>query len=591
MWFAGAAALLLLMVSTAAAAEFAVTDGGDDGPGTLREAMRQALASADESAIVRIDESVRVVTLTTGTLPVVERSLYIDGRDATIRRDAEAPPFRIFHGRTTDADLRLQDLTLENGGGEGIAGGGIYMQDTVSGRSSLQLSNVTIRACHGAVGGAIGAWRTDLHLFECVIENNRAEAAGGGIYHRLYGQLTISNSTIRNNVAANGSGGGILVISNGFGELTMNVVASTISGNRALGETAQGGGIHHQNPIANDSVRTLSLKRCTVSGNVSEGDGGGIANVANATFRNYGRSETALVLDDCTVTDNEATGAGGGVFVQAINPNEDDGTVTLKGSIVAGNRAAEGPDLGRSGTTAVLISRGGNLVGSTSGVEDFFLKTPADSRDLLGDTSAPLDPMLGPLAGNGGPTETHRPLDGSPVIDAHDVVTEFSRDQRGFGFRRVSGEMKDIGAVEVQQENPAESLKVGLNFRKPGKDSMKLKFRLRLDEDFDPDGQRLRIVIGQKAFATFDARGRAKNEEGTFRLKRSRDGEWILKVKLAKGDRGENLARYGLTDGDVEERRAFLPFEVNVGEHDFEGHFEIDYRAKEGRRGSGKSRR
>lgn len=588
MWMAGAAALLLLMASTAAAAEFVVTDGGDDGPGTLREAMRQALASQDEQAIVRFDGSVRVVTLTSGTLPVVERSLFIDGTGATIRRDPEAAEFRLFHGRTTDADLRLQDLTLENGGGEKIAGGAIYMQDTVSGSSTLQLSDVTIRACRASVGGAIGAWRSDLYLSRCIIEDNRAEGSGGGIYHRLYGKFNIHDSSIRNNVAANGSGGGVLAISNGFGALDMSITASTISGNRALGEEARGGGIYHQNPIANNSVRTFRLWRCTVSGNFSADHGGGIANVANATYRNYGRSETALVLDACTVTDNEAASTGGGVYLEAVNPNEDDSIVTIRGAVIAVNRAVEGPDFGWAGSTAVLESAGGNLVGTDAGAESLF---GGAGRDFVGTASAPIDPMLAALASNGGHTETHRPLAGSPVIDTRSGETDLGHDQRGFGFPRVSGEGQDIGAVEVQQENPADSLKIGLNFRKSGKDTVKLKLRLRLGEDFDPTGQRLRLVMGQKAFATLDERGRATNEEGTFKLKRAKDGEWILKVKLAKGDRGENLARYGLTNGDVEERRAFLPFEVNLGDHDFEGHFDLEYRAKAGRKGSARNRR
>lgn len=59
-----------------------------------------------------------------------------------------------------------------------------------------------------------------------------------------------------------------------------------------------------------------------------------------------------------------------------------------------------------------------------------------------------VDPMLGPLQGNGGSTDTHLPMLGSPAIDAGDSTTAPSRDQRG--VRRPQGLASDIGSVEVQ---------------------------------------------------------------------------------------------------------------------------------------------
>jgi len=79
-----------------------------------------------------------------------------------------------------------------------------------------------------------------------------------------------------------------------------------------------------------------------------------------------------------------------------------------------------------SGTT--LVDQGGNLIGAS--------------------------PLLGPLADNGGPTQTHALLPGSPAIDAGPVPLpafpgdEF--DQRGAGFARIVAGVVDIGAYEVQ---------------------------------------------------------------------------------------------------------------------------------------------
>src|SRR5690606_4514314 len=67
-----------------------------------------------------------------------------------------------------------------------------------------------------------------------------------------------------------------------------------------------------------------------------------------------------------------------------------------------------------------------------------------------------LDPQLGPLQDNGGPTETRVPLDGSPVIDSADPAFAPSPDfdQRGAGFPRVVNGVADKGAVEAPLPPP-----------------------------------------------------------------------------------------------------------------------------------------
>ncbi|MGB5413308.1 MAG: choice-of-anchor Q domain-containing protein, partial [Polyangiales bacterium] len=65
------------------------------------------------------------------------------------------------------------------------------------------------------------------------------------------------------------------------------------------------------------------------------------------------------------------------------------------------------------------------------------------------------DPMLGPLADNGGPTETHALEEGSPAINqipAADCVDEegepLTTDQRGLA--RPQGDSCDVGAFELE---------------------------------------------------------------------------------------------------------------------------------------------
>jgi hypothetical protein len=70
--------------------------------------------------------------------------------------------------------------------------------------------------------------------------------------------------------------------------------------------------------------------------------------------------------------------------------------------------------------------------------------------NLVGSAAAPIDPLLGPLQDNSGPTITHALLPGSPAIDAGNnaYATEF--DQRGPGYPRIVSGTIDIGAFEVQ---------------------------------------------------------------------------------------------------------------------------------------------
>ena len=62
----------------------------------------------------------------------------------------------------------------------------------------------------------------------------------------------------------------------------------------------------------------------------------------------------------------------------------------------------------------------------------------------MGSSETPIDPMMGPLQANGGPTETHALLSSSPALDTGNVG--LSTDQRG--AIRPQGSGSDIGAFE-----------------------------------------------------------------------------------------------------------------------------------------------
>ena len=143
-----------------------------------------------------------------------------------------------------------------------------------------------------------------------------------------------------------------------------------------------------------------------------------------------------LNLTSSTISANTSTGqthsSGGGIF------NTDNGTVRLANTIVAGNTAPNIPDCNE------FISQGHNLTGTSDGCS--FIPTPGDLTNV--------DPLLGPLQDNGGPTLTHALLSDSPAIgagscedaDGNPVTT----DQRGIA--RPQGAACDIGAFELETE-------------------------------------------------------------------------------------------------------------------------------------------
>ena len=170
----------------------------------------------------------------------------------------------------------------------------------------------------------------------------------------------------------------------------MTLTNSTVSGNSATGF---GGGICNSG--------TLTLTNSTVSGNSAGENGGGILN-----------NDGIANLFNGTITDNRAdadldgSGIGGGVL------NVLGSTFNFQNTIIAGNLetvfqpfAAERFFVFRD-CAGTLTSNGNNLMRKSS-----------IARSTV---AAPIvaDPLLGPLQNNGGPTQTHALLAGSPAIDA-----------------------------------------------------------------------------------------------------------------------------------------------------------------------------
>ena len=156
----------------------------------------------------------------------------------------------------------------------------------------------------------------------------------------------------------------------------------------------------------------MSVTNSTFNSNQAAQNGGGIVNsdaatITNSTFSantatNFGaiRNGGTLDLISSTLTLNSGTNQGGGIFNTA--------TANIRNTIIAGNTAPLNPDV--DGT---FTSEGNNLIGNGPGAGF----TNGVNGDLVGTAGTPINPNLGALAHNGGPTQTHALNVGSPAID------------------------------------------------------------------------------------------------------------------------------------------------------------------------------
>ncbi len=320
-------------------------------------------------------------------------------------------------GNSIGCIANVSTLTINNcmisGNTSDVLGGAIVNSGTLT----INYSTISENSATGSAGDGGGIYNligSSLTINDSTITGNSADRDGGGIWNA--GSLTMNNSTISGNSANGGSGG---AIKNQGVEFIRN---STLAGNTAV---ISGGAI--------DSVLGfVTISNSTISGNVVDsgsgvGSGGGINNLAT------------LTISSSTICDNSVTGDGGGIF------NDPVATATLQSTIVANNAVINGggPELfGRFLSSYSLIER---RLGAT-----FQETVPGSNRYGM-------DPLLGPLAENGGPTLTHALLVGSPAINRGANLGIFAGspapvfDQRGLGFVRATGRA-DIGAFEVQQK-------------------------------------------------------------------------------------------------------------------------------------------
>ena len=395
---------------------------------TEARAQTPCAAAALISAISTANSSNGTVTLTSGCtytlttvnnttdsggvgLPVIRGKVTIRGSGATIARSTASgtPVFRIFDV-ASGGSLTLDSVTISNGlANNGTAGGGGIMSHGTLTITGSTFTGNSAPASSGTSGGGINNSGT-LNLSTSTFTGNTGQE-GGAVFNQK--TATIINDTFSSNTATIYGGGALL---NAAG--TMTVTGSTFTGN-----TGPGGG-------AIDNDTTLNISDSTFTGNTGGTNGGG-------AIDNFG-----------TTTVTQTTFAGNSSLYGANILNYTGFTLKIGMSIVANGQG--GPNCGGG---QPVTDAGYNIdTGSTCGF--------STANHSLSSTS----PQLGPLATNGGPTQTMALPVGSPAVDAIPASTAGctgTTDQRG--TPRPQGAGCDIGAYElVQSGSGTPSVPTGL---------------------------------------------------------------------------------------------------------------------------------
>lgn len=324
---------------------------------SLRDAIAETNANPGTNTITFASSlNGSVINLSLGELAITD-SVTIEGPGAanlTINGNQQSRIFDISNSSAaTNFNVEIDGLTLT--GGSTDNGGAIYSTE------NLTLNSATVTG-------------------------NTASNYGGGIFAYGYGTTTIQNTTISGNSAAV-DGGGVLA----YGAGTMTIQDSTISGNSA---STSGGGIG----VAN--YGTTTIQNSTISGNSSNGNAGGIGIQALAG--------STTLIQNSTITGNTVKSGGGGLGVALpAGSTTSTASITVVSSIIAGNTdtSKAAPDVVNSSLAKFTNCLVGDNTGS--GLSEAPVGTPDANGNLVGGpTHVIIDPKLGPLADNGGPTQT-----------------------------------------------------------------------------------------------------------------------------------------------------------------------------------------
>ncbi len=260
----------------------------DNTPATLIAAVQCANQLSDENTVIDLNN--QTITFTSGyqnggqALPDLGSMTL---RNGTLNRsDQTTSEFRFF--RTSGVVLRLENITLNNGGGSSIFSGGAINHDS----GLLVLTNSTLTNNVASFGGALylgGTSTIQLRIINSTLSNNQA-SVGGALYSEANNsngngpQTEIFNSTLSANQTASSSNASALHV-RGSG---LSIYNSVLSGNSG-GPAIKGNG-------------NINVRNTTIAGNYAASGTGGVE-IVNDPYV----SSSSLTLANSILWDNSGS--------------------------------------------------------------------------------------------------------------------------------------------------------------------------------------------------------------------------------------------------------------------------------------------
>lgn len=379
-----------------------------------------------------------------------------------------------LYNSTVTGCKAISPAGIAEGGGI-LAYGGLYMYaSTISNNVASATKSGANTTKYAAVGGG-AIVQGPTYLYSSYVTGNSVTVSGGAQFADAGGLFAVSPATVYLSTIAGNSvrmsagttgRGPYLAIGGGLSaKYGANLLASTISGNRVTcsgGTTSPpntlclgGGVIDGYGPGSNKAA--FSVAYSTISGNHADFIGGGLLSKYATTLtqstlsgnsamagggltQKYGAVGQGATIYNSTIAANTATYYGAGIYDFPTTPSGGSlapAPITLVSSIVANNNSGGVPD-------DVFVQNSFTL--TITGSNDLVMA--ATSNITLPGATLRADPMLAPLANNGGPTQTMGLFAGSPALGTGINPKTYANDQRGTGFPRTVSGSTDIGAFQ-----------------------------------------------------------------------------------------------------------------------------------------------
>jgi hypothetical protein len=462
-------------------AERSQDEDGGDGGGVYGE-PGASVTIDEESTIARNTAESNGGGVSAGTGELVTNT-ECDVADA--KTSAAHAKSDLESGSDVTPGLIVKHSKIEDNTADGDGGGGIYVsegaeEECVREEAKVQHASTELAKPAATAAADAGAITIEQSQIE---GNDAANGSGGGIAALNYegceqpassSSVTILQSTVANNTAqgedGDGDGGGIYVETQGFecdgarsahafkqgvkpataalaDEFGLTIEQSTLTGNRAGVDGEGSGGGIYENVESDDPI-----VNSTIAENIAGDEGGGI----------YGADEDFGVLVSDTVSDNQSEGGGAGNLA-----TEEFGELGIRNTIVTESAH-------QTNCEGEIFDGGYNLddpsePGSEGSGSDTCGLSAAD-HDLVG-----VEPGFeGGLGIHGGPTQTIALASTSAAIDVVPLAGDCEEaspegpgllDQRGEPRPGIAGDGCDIGAYEYQssQSQPEPNFSLSLS--------------------------------------------------------------------------------------------------------------------------------